>query len=159
LLVRPTQPPRQPLLCHHSTPSATLHFPDTKLLHCLLVSRATVAPVLASDRRAPLCSPSMWWLVEIQKITRFPFFFAFCIIVFVILVVVLCFVRFLLGFSLFLFFFSCFLLFLVFLWLFSLSGIVALWWDCVTFGNVSIFASSQFHSLRFSRSQVLIFVI
>jgi len=87
------------------------------------------------------------------------FYFTFCIIVFAILVVILRFVRVLLGFSWFLFFFSYFWLFLVFLWLCSLSGIVVLWWDCVAFGNVSIVASSHYHSLHFSRSQVVIFVI
>ncbi|QCD83697.1 hypothetical protein DEO72_LG2g4044 [Vigna unguiculata] len=51
----------QPPLCHHSMPSATLRFPQTKLLHCLLVSRTTITPVSASHRRTSPCSPYVWW--------------------------------------------------------------------------------------------------
>ena len=116
-LVRPMQPSCQPPSRHHSTPSTTLRFPQTKLLHYLLVSRTTVAPVLESHRRALPHSPCVWWLVEIQKITWFPFFyFTFNIIVFAIWVVVLHFV----GVLLVSIFFSYFWLFLVFLRLCSL---------------------------------------
>jgi len=76
------------------------------------------------------------------------FYFGFYIIIFAIWVVILHFVGiFLVSIS-----FSYFWLFLVFLWLCSLSSIVALWWDCVAFRNVSTVASSHCHSLCFSRS-------
>ena len=79
----------------------------------------SLAPPLLPFREATVALrhvlPACGGLFEIQKIMRFLlFYFAFCIIVFVIWVVVLRFVRVLLGFSWFLFFspiFDCFFCF------------------------------------------------
>ena len=48
--------------------------PQTNLLHCLLVSRATVAPVPGSHRCAPPCSPCVWWFIWNSKNYAIPSF-------------------------------------------------------------------------------------
>jgi len=85
----------------------TLCFPQTKLLHWLLVSCARFG-------KPPLRSAMFSVRVVLSwnsKITRFPFFIWHCIIFFfAIWVVVLLFVRVLLGFSWFLLYFFLFLI-------------------------------------------------